>query len=40
MLCQQFSKHGSTGGDGPKMGLEWVLEGSEKGLQTWLDGFV
>ena len=26
------SKHGSVGSNGPEMGLEWVLEGPEKGL--------
>ena len=35
-----FSKHSTAGGDGPEMGLESVLEGPEKGLQTWMDGLV
>ena len=38
--ASNWYKHGSAGGDGPEMGLEWVLEGSERGLQTWMGGLV
>ena len=35
-----LSKHSIAGDDGPEMGLEWVLDGLEKGLQIWMDGLV
>ena len=38
--ASNWSKHGSTGGDGPEMGLEWVLEGLGMELLRWTDGLV
>ena len=37
---RNWSKHASTGVNGPQVGLEWVLHGPEKGLQTWVYGLV
>ena len=30
-----WSMHSSTGGGGPEMGLEWALEGLERGYKIW-----
>ena len=30
--ASNWYKHGSAAGDGPEMGLDWALEGLEKGL--------